>query len=151
MTHDAIAQLVYRYCRALDRLDADLLRSIFHPDARIDMGAIYGGGVEGFVATAMGFMGSMEATRHCVSNILVDGDRAESYVDAWHLLAGGRELMVRGRYLQRYALVGSDPLIVEHTEVVDFGADRPVELAWWQSDIGLVRGVRGREDRSYAR
>ncbi|MBA3895579.1 MAG: nuclear transport factor 2 family protein [Sphingomonadaceae bacterium] len=150
MNHDAIATLVYRYCRALDRLDADLLRSVFHPGAEIDMGAIYRGGVDGFIDVAMGFMGSMESTRHCVSNLLVEGDKVEAYVDAWHLLPGPTELIVRARYLQTVTEHNGAMAIARHAEVIDFGTQRPVNTGWFAGEIGLPRGCRGRDDPSYA-
>lgn len=150
MDKHELAQIVYRYCRALDRLDSGLLRSVFHADAEIDMGAIYQGGVDGFVDVAMGFMGSMQSTRHCVSNILINGSVVESYVDAWHLLAGGRELIVRARYLQRAEVRDGQLAFSYHSEVVDFGAEREVDIGWFGGEIGLRKGSRDRDDPSYA-
>lgn len=66
-----VQQALFTYCRGSDRLDANLLRCAFAPDAVIDLGAIYRGGVNGFVETAMAFMGRMQATRHELSNVLV--------------------------------------------------------------------------------
>ena len=147
------SDLVYRYCRALDRLDADLLRSCFHDDAFVDMGAIYKGGPSEFVPVAMKFMGGMAATRHVVGNILAVGGGFESYVDAWHLIgregSGWRELLVRGRYLQRIGRRGEVWALTYHSEVIDFGRERATDRGWFDGNSGLPKGVRGRNDPSY--
>ncbi len=156
--HAAIPQLVYRYCRALDRLDAALLDRVFAPDADIDLGAIFRGDRAGFVPVMQGFMGSMHATRHEVGNILIDltpdGSRAgvESYVVAWHRLdgpAGPQELIVRARYLSTAAVVDGAWRLVAHSEVVDWGALSPASAAWFDGNAELPKGTRDRSDASY--
>ncbi len=154
--HLAIPQLIYRYCRALDRLDPGLLDEVFAPDAAIDMGAIYSGPPAGFVAVMLGFMGSMHSTRHEVGNILIDlqGDRAgiEAYVTAWHRLEGDggtQELVVRARYLCTAAVVDGVWRLVAHGEVVDWGALTPASAAWFDGNAELPKGRRDRADLSY--
>lgn len=154
--HLAIPQLICRYCRALDRLDAALLDTVFTADADLDFGAIYRGPPAGFVAVMLGFMGSMAATRHEVGNILIaaDGDRAgvESYVTAWHRLEGTdgtQELIVRARYLSTAALTGGAWRLVAHSEVLDWGAVTPASAAWFDGNAELPKGTRDRSDASY--
>jgi hypothetical protein len=145
---------VFTYCRALDRLDHDLLRSCYADDARIEMGSIYAGGPDGFAETAMAFMGSMRATRHVIGQMLDLGGVIESYVDAWHLLEDedGRsnELLVRARYFHRFTDNIGEPKILFQSEVVDYGETRPADTSWFAGDIGMDRGTRGRDDASYA-
>lgn len=149
--------LILRYARALDRLDAPLLRSLFHDDARIEMGAIYSGGVDGFVEVAMGFMRAMAATRHEVSNLLVEERQAglavgESYVRAWHRIEtpeGTRELVVLGRYLNRFESRGGEWRIGWHCELIDWGEERGVDPGWFDGSAELEKGRRDREDASY--
>ena len=148
---ELVRELVYRYCRALDRLDAALLRACFHADAQIDMGAIYRGPATGFVDVAMTFMRRMAITRHVVGNILCVGNGYESYVDAWHLIEddrGPRELLVRARYLQRVAQQNGYWAFSYHSEVIDFGAEQPADRSWFDAQRGLPRGSRGPEDAS---
>lgn len=159
MTDDprlAVPQLVYRYCRALDRLDPALLDDVFTPDADIDLGAIFRGPPAGFVPVMLGFMGAMTATRHEVGNILIapDGDRVgvESYVTAWHRLdgdAGPQELIVRARYLSTAAVVAGEWRLVAHGEVIDWGALTPASAAWLDGNAELPKGTRDRADASY--
>lgn len=155
--HLAIPQLIYRYCRALDRLDPALLDQVFAADAAIDMGAIFNGTPAGFVPVMLGFMGSMHATRHEVGNILidVDGPRAgvEAYVTAWHRLEGDggtQELVVRARYLCTAAVVDGAWRLVAHSEVVDWGALTPASAAWFEGNAELPKGSRNRGDPSYS-
>jgi len=156
----AIPQLIYRYARALDRLDAALLDAVFTADADIDMGAIYRGPPAGFVGVMTGFMGSMTATRHEIGNILIDiddtgdGRRAgvEGYVTAWHRLdADGKtqELIVRARYLATAARTPAGWRIVAWSEVVDWGAVTPASAAWVDGNAELPKGSRDHVDVSY--
>ncbi len=152
----AIEQVVYRYCRALDRLDEPLLRAVFHDECAIDMGALYRGGPDGFVRLAMEFMGAMAATRHEVANIVLeieaDHASAESYVTAWHRLAGPdgeAELIVRARYLNAFAFRDGRWAITRHSEVLDYGARLPTDPAWFEGNAELEKGARTRADASY--
>lgn len=157
MTHDdaeAVRQAIYRYARGVDRLDADLIAGAFWPDARITLGAIYDGGPEGFVAVAMGFMGMFAATRHDVGNIVLapagDSMGYEAYVRTWHWQEGaGTELEVLGRYIGRAEQRGGEWRLAEHGELMDWGAERPVDAGWFTGNGELPKGERSREDGSY--
>jgi hypothetical protein len=156
MTQDAegVRQAIYRYARGVDRLDAALIRNAFWPDATVTLGAIYSGGPDGFVEVAMGFMGSFAATRHDVGNIVMapDGDSIgyEAYVRTWHWQAEhGRELEVLGRYVGRAERRGGEWRLAEHGELMDWGAERPVDASWFAANGELEKGRRSREDGSY--
>lgn len=43
-----IQDCMYRWCRSVDRLDFDLMKTVFHPDATDAHGA-YDGGVDGLM------------------------------------------------------------------------------------------------------
>jgi hypothetical protein len=89
----AILEVLTRYCRAIDRLDLDLLRTVYHEDATDDHG-VYCGPVEGFFAfIAAGPSRGFEATQHCLFQTRFhfegrggDGDvaRTETYFTAYH-------------------------------------------------------------------
>lgn len=150
---EIVRGLACRYARALDRLDGELLRSCFYDDAQIQMGEIYRGGPDGFRDVALQFMGTMVATRHVIGNVLAVGRGFECYVDAWHLIARDGdhyELIVRGRYLQELEERKGDWALARHSEIVDFGYERPADLNWFEGPVGLPRGIRGKDDRSYS-
>jgi len=152
-----IRRLIYTYSRAADRLDRELLRTIFHEDARIELGAIHRGGVEPFLDVAIGFMGSMAATRHDVGNILIvhhDASHAsaESYVQAWHRIEtpeGTRELTVYGRYLTRFGRRDGRWAIAWHSEIIDWGRMVPADAGWFDGNAEMEKGRRDATDGSY--
>ena len=83
-----ITDVVYRYARGIDRLDFELVRSCYHPDAYDDHGA-FKGSVDEFIEMCEGFLPRWTATMHFMGNVLVDeidGDsaRAETYAVAYH-------------------------------------------------------------------
>ncbi len=84
-----IAEVIERYCRAVDRGDAELLGTVFWPGATI-VHPPYEGHAEEFCAAALEFVSLCEVAMHTVSNIgiEIDGDRAftEAYFTGYHRL-----------------------------------------------------------------
>ncbi len=79
--HDA----VLRYCRAVDRCDWELLRTVYHPDAVIDHGA-YQGDVDGFIGFVQSRRVGIVHSAHYLSNLLVeeiDGAQAATEAYGW--------------------------------------------------------------------
>ena len=92
----AIADVLHRHSRGLDRSDAALIRGCYWPDAELDYG-VYKGPAHPFADLVVGALtDSYELTRHSISNttFAFDGEQArtESYVDANHL-----SIMMRDR------------------------------------------------------
>ncbi|MEC9344080.1 MAG: nuclear transport factor 2 family protein, partial [Pseudomonadota bacterium] len=84
LDRQAILDCVSRYCRAVDRHDRELLATVFHDDARIDLGD-FEGGPQAFAAQALnGLAQRYAAHSHNITshNCTVDGEvaHAESYV-----------------------------------------------------------------------
>jgi hypothetical protein len=111
-----IRRVVLRYCRGIDRLDADLVRSCYHPDATDEHGS-FAGGVDAYVTWVFGLLDRYDSTFHLVANQLVDvapgGQVAlsESYGIAMHRSAtpgpdGGldpkRNLITGFRFVDRF-------------------------------------------------
>ncbi|TFG96082.1 MAG: nuclear transport factor 2 family protein [Myxococcales bacterium] len=82
-----IEEVVLRYCRGIDRMDRELVRSCYHPDASDEHGSFHGG-VDAFLDWVMKLLARYETTMHFIGNVLVElaGDAAvaESYGVAWH-------------------------------------------------------------------
>ena len=102
----AIADVLNRHCRGLDRNDAELLKSCYWPDAGVDYGNFKGPAHDFADLIGPALSQAYELTRHCIGNTLLqfEGDTAyaESYVQAGHLLIGGEtEMRFEGRYLDR--------------------------------------------------
>jgi hypothetical protein len=134
------ADLVARYCRAIDRLDETLLRSVFHPDSEHHHG-FHGPstapGEDDFVAFAFGFLSTCRYTHHHLGSVLVevDGDAAvsEAYFTAYHRLrarsdpaasadaaASEMDYWVGGRYLDRMEKRNSEWRIVRRVGTTDW-------------------------------
>ena len=83
----AIYEVVLRYCRGIDRLDLELVRSCYHPDA-VDHHTGFTGTRDDYVDWVAGGLARMDGTMHVVANHLVEleGDVAysETYGNAHH-------------------------------------------------------------------
>lgn len=104
-----IEDLVYTYCRAVDRRDFELLRSIYFEDAIDEHGGMFSGQAGDFVDWLSGAMGPTLVTQHQITNmhIVLDGDYGEGeiYAQAYHLIEtpdGRFDLITGGRYLDKY-------------------------------------------------
>ena len=108
----AITEVIYRYCRALDRMDLDMAATIWHPDGTADYGpTMFQGTGAGFIAWVWEQHTAMQSHSHQISNVLieVDGDRAasEAYVTAALRTESGPdapiEIVSRGRYVDQWS------------------------------------------------
>lgn len=86
-----IRRVIDTYARGVDRLDFDLVRACYWPDATDDHGP-YQGGVDGFIDYLGSALSGFESTMHILGNSLIDVDlstrtaRAETYAVATHRL-----------------------------------------------------------------
>ena len=76
---ESIRELVYIYCRAADRHDNKLMRSLYHEDAYDDHGSFFKGKAMEFIDLLPEIQKSMGILHHNVTthNIKLDGDMAE--------------------------------------------------------------------------
>jgi hypothetical protein len=142
LAKDAIADVAKRYCRGIDRCDADLVRSAYHPDAFDDHGTFKGNAWEfaGYATAAL--RQRYRATMHAITNHSIDVDLAagtatgEVYTLAYHLRRedgsdDGRDVIDAwwGRYLDRYECRDGDWRIAHRVCVHEWTAQVPVEQA----------------------
>ena len=107
----AITDLIYRYCRAVDRVDIPLGHSIWHDDAMADYGAdFYQGKGRGAIDHICAQHRRTLHHSHQVSNILIelDLDRAGSEAYAIASLRAYRDeklfqMTIWGRYVDRWS------------------------------------------------
>ena len=79
----AITDVVHRYARAMDRMDAELALSCWHPGGTDDHAPLFSGTAEGFVAWLWPIHAAMVVTRHVVTNILIVLDGASAGVESY--------------------------------------------------------------------
>lgn len=154
----AIGDLLARYCRGIDRCDAEELRRVFTADARLD----YGAGPQrrdGAIDQLLAGLRAMRLTHHSIAQSLVEIDgaraRAETYVTAFHLVGmpgQWTEMVVGGRYLDTFARVGEGWQITERLYVMDWNRQGPASM---QESGGLYdtlrrQGARWPDDPSCA-
>ena len=105
----AITEVLYRYCRALDRMDRPVALSCWHDGGTDDHAPNYTGTAAGFLDWLWPVHAGFMQTRHSTTNVLItlNGDHAgvESYV-AIVLRAkrndGIVDLFTQGRYLDDF-------------------------------------------------
>jgi SnoaL-like domain len=160
----AIQDVMYRWCRSVDRLDFELMRSLFHPDAIDDHGA-FKGGVEELVAWIRERHRKITFSAHRLSNMLIefagpDLALVETYAEAVQRypadgkaalaqLSGGQQgtpgatavLNSYTRYVDRFERRNGEWRIARRTVVQDWKRisdlppEDPVYLA--RADLGL--------------
>jgi SnoaL-like domain len=102
----AITNCLHRYTRGIDRLDAELIRSVFHADAT-DCRSGFVRSREEFVDWYVGSQGpGREVTQHFLTNIMIDLDGDAAHAEScWIACIKQRDRtdldMLGGRYLDR--------------------------------------------------
>jgi SnoaL-like domain len=148
----AIIDLIYRYCRSVDRLDVPLGHSIWHEDGIADYGAVYQGNGRGSIDFICAQHAKTLHHSHQVSNILIDldGDRAgsESYAFATLRMRRGttlQRMMVWSRYVDRWSRRNGRWGLDHRIAIRDFDEISEV-MPMGEHDVGR----RDRSDPSYA-
>jgi hypothetical protein len=152
----ALYELVCTYCRAVDRRDYLLVRSLYHDDAIDDHGRMFYGTADEYVAWLPGVLAGMESTVHSVANALfvIEADQAqgEIYATAYHRTyqPGARELVIGGRYLDRYAKRAGQWKFLHRSLVLDWAKSASADdLSDAGFGVGAPAGCAGTQDPSY--
>jgi len=156
---EAIRECLYRYSRGVDRLDADMIRSAYWPDA-VDQHLEFKGNAEEFIAWAFPIMGSMDQTMHMIGNVLMNfhGNSAdvESYFYGYHrvTIEGVKQDVIgSGRYIDRFEKRDDEWRVAERLVMTDWFRQYPDSADWEAGMLGLKVDIGGRkpEDESYKR
>ena len=106
---ESIRELVHLYCRAADRHDTELMRTLYHEDAFDDHGSFFKGKAMDFIEMLPEIQKSMVILHHNVTthNIKLDGLMAqgETYIIAFHQVLsdeGNFDVLIGGRYFDEY-------------------------------------------------
>lgn len=132
---EAIRDVLARYCRALDRMDKPAAYAVWHADGTAHYHDMYEGSGHGFVDWVWEAHAATERHSHQIAQSLIEvnGDTAnsESYVTValWTLPdAEGmqREIVGRGRYLDRWSRRGGRWAIDHREHVLDMHTVQPL-------------------------
>ncbi|MXZ84350.1 MAG: nuclear transport factor 2 family protein [Acidimicrobiia bacterium] len=159
-----ITELLYRYCRGVDRLDMELVRSCYHPDAT-DSHGTFEGTVDEYLVWSERLLRRYTGTVHTVLNVLIEVEpdpvasagegivrwaRSEAHGIARHWTEGGPpelNLSVGFRFIDDVCRRGDGPWLISRrvatTEWVREEQFRPF-------DERFLRGSRDRSDPVYA-
>lgn len=107
----AIRNVLLRYCRGIDRIDLELVRGCFHPEARDNHGA-FNGTIDEFIEWIARLLPRYDVSVHNLTNILIefhptleDIAHVETYGTAEHQTIGGGphlNLSIFFRYIDRF-------------------------------------------------
>lgn len=102
-----ILDCITRYCRGMDRLDRELVRSAYHDDA-VDDHVAFVGPVEDFIDWSFAYHGTQVRHQHYITNHYADLSGDNAHAETYYLFVG-TELdeaapltVTGGRYLDRF-------------------------------------------------
>ncbi|MFM8381021.1 MAG: nuclear transport factor 2 family protein, partial [Actinomycetota bacterium] len=112
----AIRRCLVDYCRGIDRCDADLVSSVYHPDATDDHGSFVGSGADFARLATTKLRSHARATTHFIGEPIIDFVSAtvaqvETPVIAWHRVADAEGEFLEnfcGRYFDRFECRAGD-------------------------------------------
>jgi hypothetical protein len=147
-----ITDVLTRYCRGVDRMDIETVRSVFHPDAVTHHPPYADGPVEEFLTSLEVSADQTMRWTHSLTNALVElaGDTAhsEAYfvsLSRSHNGDGLIDYLFCGRYLDRLERRDGQWRIAERTVVRDLIRVDPVADV---SEVEAARGIVGERSRA---
>jgi hypothetical protein len=164
---EAIRDCIHRYCRAVDRIDVELMLSVFWPDATDEHGNFTARSAREWVDNAVAVLETIEVTSHVMGNIMIDiqGDVAEveSYVRTIHRTPkpdGQRyDHVSSSRFIDRFEKRDDEWRIKNRVVVRDWFREFPDSFDFGQGAFGksygygkekpLELGQRKPDDASY--
>jgi hypothetical protein len=176
-----IYDVLTRYCRALDRCDVELMKSVYWEDGFDDHG-VFAGNAQAFAEFIIREIQEwFEVTMHAIMNVHMelDGNTAwtESYLFAYHRVKGDRrkiedvfgatylkqfvgagepapqDFFYGGRYVDRLEKRAGLWRIAKRTVVMDWNRNEPTRSLWEEGMFSVLKtyGTRDRTDPVYQR
>lgn len=151
--HVEIQQVLFRYCRGVDRGDEEMISSVYHDEAIDEHGSWIGKGRD-FAMYLVPAMNSVPLIgQHHITNSLIelDGDIAnvESYFMAFHPEKDDaeqpRHAFIAGRYMDRFEKRESKWLI-QHRQVILDISHSLERVPDWSGAATFPRGGRQAKD-----
>jgi hypothetical protein len=151
----SIQQVLFRYCRGVDRGDPALIASVYHPYATDNHGAWQGRGHD-FAEYIVGMFD--EATsigQHHITNILMERDGHTAHVESYfiafnpHSPSESDEIqLIGGRYLDVFECRDGAWKISRRDVVLDMTRDRIAGEPWPNASLFAAGGRRTQDPSS---
>jgi SnoaL-like domain len=150
-----IRRVVARYCRGIDRMDLELVRSCYHEDAHDEHGS-FSGTVDEYLEWVAPLLAKYDATMHFIGNLLVEFDdpdtaSVETYGISVHRSASDRphlNLTTGFRFVDRFERRDGNWRIADRVAVADWSQRvRPDD--WWPLPEEHEQGRRDGTDAAY--
>lgn len=160
----AIQDVLLRYCRATDRGDFDLMRSVYHEGAVEEHGP-YNGAAEGFIEFAETYLTEgcewgrgFETSSHLLCNVLVELQSGRlAHVESYFMFAVRHEIkgqrknaFIIGRFLDNFEKRKGQWGIAHRRVVLDQYFEIPVDVLDTELSTSFLRGHLGRRDPVYS-
>ncbi len=156
-----IADLLHSFARGIDRIDENLLRSVLHPDATLDLGpGVFQGTGGDYVHWVLGVLQALRSSHHMITNIRVEleGDAAlvESYFHGYMRIEkpiGREDVFMGGRNLDRFERrpAGSSGVwkIVHRKQIMDWVRTESASDIFYHQNPDALWSYRTKVDASY--
>lgn len=143
LAREQIRDAIVRLARGEDRRDAKLVSAAFWPDATVDFG-IFTGSFDEYLAWVIPGAPAIANTQHALAQSLIELDGvvalAETHVTSYHRVNTGdteRDLVIGGRYLDRFERRNSEWRIAQRTMLYDWFQDFGASADWAQGLMGM--------------
>ena len=152
-----IEDVIYAYCRGIDRRDLECVRGCYHPDATDDHGS-FSGGIDEYLVWVDRLLARYSMTMHFIGNVRIefgskeDVAAAESYGVALHRSDDAKahlNLATGYRTLDRFERREGAWKIASRVAVSEWSLQVPLD-AWWNIPDSLLSGKRDGTDALYA-
>ena len=154
-----IRDCLTRYCRGIDRMDRELLESVYWPDAYDDHD-VWKGPAREFIPWVLEALGNFDQTIHMLGQTLIefsspDQAKVETYLYNYLRQKAGpdsaKDVLNCGRYLDVVERRGGQWRIAHRRLIVDWIRDFGVSPRWGEPIVDGVWKMGGRkpDDLSY--
>jgi hypothetical protein len=158
-----ITEIAYKFARALDRMDGELMKACYwddaieeHQDPIFPEKFFWNDNAHTFVPIAMEGFKQLKATQHRISNMLIEVEgnsaTAECYVWAYHLHEEDgidKEGILGGRHHFQFERRNGEWRIKHRSTVFDWNQNQDATAVWSENYSDKYKGKRDRQDDSY--
>ena len=149
---EEIKEVLYRYCRGIDRLDEELIASIYHPDGVEHHGAFQGLGSEFARIIVVKLRELFDCSQFGLRNVYIDLDGDTAYTEGYMQAVAqkdGKQMTMYTRFIDRFERRDGGPWkIAKRVIAFDFSTVQDATERY-AGEVHFPHGQRDRSDISY--